>query len=177
MSEPFLGEIRLFAGSFAPRDWALCNGQLLSIQQNTALFAILGTTYGGDGKTTFALPNLQDRVPLNFGQGPGLAEYALGQSGGEESVTLMQSEMPAHGHQAMADSSGSGVNASPANAVWTGTPPRGGAIVYSSSAGSPVPMSPMALQPTGGSQPHNNQQPFLALTFIIALQGIFPVRS
>jgi microcystin-dependent protein len=174
MSSPFVAEIRIFPFNFAPTGWAMCNGQLLPISQNTALFSLLGTFYGGDGKSTFALPNLQGSAPIHQGQGPGLSDYVVGQSGGSETITLLQSELPAHAHQA-SGASGSGPT-SPANNTWgTGagrTPPP----TYVD--GSPnVSMSPMTVTITGGNLPHNNMQPYLTLNFCIALQGIFPPRG
>jgi microcystin-dependent protein len=174
MSDPFVAEIRIFPFNFAPTGWAFCNGQLMPISQNTALFSLLGTTYGGDGKSTFALPNLQGSAPLQPGQGPGLSLYDLGQTGGEETVTLLQTEMPVHAHQA-SGGSGSGPT-SPANNTWgTGagrTPPP----TYVD--GNPnVQMAPITVAIAGGSQPHNNMQPYLTLNFCIALQGIYPARS
>jgi microcystin-dependent protein len=175
MSNPFVAEIRIFAGNFAPKGWALCNGQLMPISQNTALFSLLGTTYGGDGKSNFALPNLQGSAPLQQGQGPGLSLRDLGEIGGEQTVTLLQSEMPAHVHTAMA--AGAGGLPSPAGNSWAsalkGRPPQYGP----SASATNVQMSPQGLSVTGGSLPHNNMPPFLGLTFIIALQGVFPPRS
>lgn len=174
MSDPYIGEIRLFGFNFAPQGWAQCNGQLLAISQNTALFAILGVTYGGDGRTTFGLPNLQGQAPLSFGQGPGLSSRVLGQSGGEPSVTLITSEIAQHTHPAAA-STNLGDQANPANSVWaTGAGSRGQNF-YASSAD--VAMSSQAIGPAGGSQPHNNLPPYLALNFCICLQGVFPPRS
>ncbi len=175
MSEPFVGEIRIFAGNFAPRGWALCNGQILSIAQNTALFSLLGTTYGGNGQTTFALPNLQDRSPLHRGQGPGLTPRSLGETSGTATVTLITSEMPAHTHQPQADAAGGG-QTSPASASW-GAGGRGRPAAYSSSANPGATLSPQALAMTGGAQPHNNRSPYLGVNFIIALQGIYPARN
>jgi microcystin-dependent protein len=173
MSDQFVAEIRIFPFNFAPTGWAICNGQLLPISQNTALFSLLGTTYGGDGKSTFALPNMQDNVPLFWGQGPGLSLYDEGEQGGAESVTLIQTEMPVHAHQA-SGASGNGPT-SPANNTWgTGagrTPPP----TYVD--GNPNAIMGNALAPSGGSLPHNNRQPYLTLNFCIALQGIFPPRS
>jgi len=176
MSEPFIGEIKMFAGNFAPRGYAFCNGQLLSIAQNTALFSLLGTTYGGNGQTTFALPDLRGRVPLHAGQGPGLSSYALGQQSGVESVSLLQTQIPAHTHSVNASSAGP----SPALASPTGN------VLAAAARGAPPIFSPAApnttmradmIAPTGGSQPHTNIQPILAINFIIALQGIFPSRN
>lgn len=173
MSSPFLAEIRIFGCNFAPTGWALCNGQLMAISQNTALFSLLGTYYGGDGKSTFALPNLQGSVPVQQGQGPGLSDYFLGQSAGEPDVTLIQTEMPAHSHPARADS-GSGPT-SPANNTWGSLPGRTPPPMYAN--GNPNVIMGNALSIAGGSLPHNNMQPYLALNFCIALQGIFPARS
>jgi microcystin-dependent protein len=175
MSNPFLAEIRIFCGNFAPKGWALCNGQLMPISQNTALFSLLGTTYGGDGKSNFALPNLQGCAPMQAGQGPGLSLRDLGETGGEQSVTLLQTEVPAHAHGIQASPSGGQV--SPANNTWGGGL-KGFPPAYSPSApASNVQMSPFALSIAGGNLPHNNMPPFLGLTFIIALQGVFPARS
>jgi microcystin-dependent protein len=175
VTDPFLAEIRMFAGSFAPRGWALCNGQLISISQNTALFSLLGTTYGGDGKVTFALPNLQGTAPMQQGQGPGLSDRWLGETGGEPSVTLLTAELPTHTHQARAVDA-SGDVTTPNNALWaSATFGRVGTNMYSSAAPSQM-MNPTSTGITGGSQPHNNMPPYLCVTFIIALQGIFPQR-
>ena len=173
MSSPFVAEIRIFAGNFAPKGWAQCNGQLMPISQNTALFSLLGTTYGGDGKSTFALPDLQGSAPIHQGQGPGLSDRLLGEAAGEQSVTLLTTEMPAHQHQVQAG--GSADQPSPANNSWgtigtSRTPPP----LYATTAN--VQMNPQALSVTGSSFPHNNMSPYLCLTFIIALQGVFPAR-
>jgi len=173
MADPFVAEIRIFAGNFAPIGWALCDGQLMPISQNTALFSLLGTTYGGDGKSNFALPDLQGCSPMSFGQGPGLSLRDLGESGGSQSVTLLQSEIPAHNHTMQAStSSGQG---SPASNAF-GSAVRGRPAAYSSAAPN-TSMSPLATAITGGNQPHNNMPPYLGLTFIIALQGVYPPRS
>jgi microcystin-dependent protein len=175
MSNPFVAEIRIFAGNFAPTGWALCNGQLMPISQNTALFSLLGTTYGGDGKSNFALPNLQGSAPLQAGQGPGLSLRDLGEVGGEQNVTLLQTEMPAHSHGVQA-AAGTGQPSAQNNAWASGA--KGFGNVYSPSvAASNVQMGPFATSITGGNLPHNNMMPFLCLTFIIALQGVFPPRS
>ena len=169
MAEPFLGEIMIFAGNFAPRGWAMCNGQILPIAQNTALFSILGTTYGGNGQTTFALPDLRGRAPVHFGQGPGLSSYSLGQSGGVESVALLQTQLPQHSHVA---------NASSADATSSkpdGTVPSSGGAYAAASDGTI--MSPGFITGGGGNQPHENVQPYLAVNFVIALEGIFPSRN
>jgi len=176
VTDPFLAEIRIFAGNFAPTGWALCNGQLMSISQNTALFSLLGTTYGGDGRVTFGLPNLQGSAPMQQGQGPGLSQRFLGEVGGEQYVTLLQSEMPQHTHTALAVVA-SGDSTDPTGKTWgqarTG---RAGDALYSVGQQPNLTMAPQSTNVTGGSQPHNNMQPYLTLTFIIALQGIFPQR-
>jgi microcystin-dependent protein len=176
MSDPFVAEIRIFTGTFAPSGWALCNGQLLSISQNTALFSLVGTYYGGDGRSTFGLPNLQGSAPLAAGQGPGLTPRNLADVGGEATVTLLNSQMPAHTHTAQASSAG-GVD-TPAGSVWgeskMGKTPLS---AYAATRINNVVMNPNALASAGGNQPHNNMPPYLCLTFIIALQGIFPPRS
>lgn len=180
MSEPFIGEIRLFGGNFAPRGWAFCNGQLLPVSQNTALFSVLGTTYGGDGRTTFALPDLQGRAPMHQGQGPGLTPRTIGEKDGASSVTLQSNQMPAHTHQAMAGS-GDADSQDPTNRVWAKTYQTGlgGRKQYKSaySTTAEEAMSPQALAAQGGNAAHNNMQPYLGLSFIIALQGVYPVRS
>jgi microcystin-dependent protein len=176
MSDQFVAEIRIFAGNFAPTGWALCNGQLLSISQNTALFSLLGTTYGGDGMSTFGLPNLQGSAPMQAGQGPGLSLRDLGEAGGEQTVTLISTEMPAHSHTAQCVSSNTSVSGTPTNAVSCAMQ-RGFGSAYAPSSANDVPMNPLATSISGGNLPHNNMPPYLALTFIIALQGIFPARS
>ena len=171
MADPFIAEIRIFAGNYSPRGWAFCNGQLLPIAQNTALFSLLGATYGGDSQSTFALPDLQGRAPMHPGQGPGLSPRSLGEQGGVESVTLLEQEMPQHTHPLR------GV-AAPANA----TSPGGGAIAQAGDGthlfgGAPgASMAPDTGGGTGGGLPHTNMQPFLTLNYIIALQGVYPQR-
>lgn len=175
--DPFLGEIQAVPYAFAPRGWALCDGQLLPISQNTALFSLLGTTYGGDGKSTFALPNLQGLSPIFYGQGPGLSPYVEGETGGEATVTLLQSEMPSHSHTvSVADQPGS--QNQPTGALL-GKARFGKAydLQYGVGDSNTTAMAPGALAPAGGSQPHNNMPPFLVVNFIIALQGIYPPRS
>lgn len=170
MADPFVAEIRIFPFTFAPKGWAFCDGQIMPISQNTALFSLLGTTYGGDGKSTFALPDLQGSVPMHPGQGQGLSLRDLGEMSGVETVTLLVSEMPAHAHQmraigAIAD------QPDPTNKIWGRTT----ANPYVNSQNGQ--MSPFALAMTGGSLPHNNMQPYLTLNFCIALQGVFPPRT
>jgi len=171
--DQFVGEIRLFAGNFAPKDWAFCNGQLLPISQNTALFSILGTMYGGDGKTTFALPNLQGTAPMGQGQGPGLTNRVQGSKVGTSTVTLLTNQIPAHTHTPNASTAIANLP-DPTNNVWGSELPSG-QKPYAATANTP--MNPLALSVTGGTQPHNNTQPYLALNFIIALYGIFPPRG
>jgi len=178
MSEPFLGEIRMFGGNFAPRGWAFCNGQLLSIAQNTALFSLLGTTYGGDGQTTFALPNLQGRFAMHWGNGPGLSPRTLGEMSGSESVTILTTQMPAHTHQVNARSDAANTDTA-TGAVWAKGVDGSSNPVSNYSSGIPpdTTMAPNAIAPAGGSQPTPVMNPFLCLSFIIALEGIFPSRS
>ena len=176
MSDPFVAEIRMFGFDFAPTGWAQCNGQLLPISQNTALFSLLGTTYGGDGKSTFALPDLQANAAMMPGQGQGLSLRDLGEIGGSESVTLLQSEIPFHTHTMMGFTQVPGDLFGPtaqSNAVLARS--NNGAVYNTNTAGA-VQMAPQALAPSGGSLPHNNMQPYLALNFCIAMQGIFPAR-
>ena len=175
MSNPFVAEIRIFTGGFAPKGWAQCDGQLMPISQNTALFSLLGTTYGGNGTSNFALPNLQGCAPMQAGQGPGLSLRDLGETGGEQTVTLLQTEMPAHSHSALADASGT--QGAPGNNVWASAGFGRPAAYTPSNAQTNVQMNPFALSIAGGNLPHNNMAPFLGLMFIIALQGVFPARS
>jgi microcystin-dependent protein len=170
MSDPFVAEIRMFAGNFAPVGWAMCNGQLLPISQNTALFSLLGTAYGGDGKSTFGLPNLQGNSPMHQGQGVGLSQRFIGEMSGSDSVTLIESEMPLHNHQAKGGVALANSN-SPVNNSWGGAPQ----LPYNNASDGF--MNPQALSISGGSLPHNNMMPYLVVTFIIALQGIFPPRG
>ena len=173
MSEPFLAEIKMFAGNFAPTGYALCNGQLLPISQNTALFSLVGTFYGGNGVSTFGLPNLQGRTPMNTGQGPGLSQRDIGELAGEENVALITAEMPAHTHGPQA---GAFDLATPTNAIWaSGAAGRTPPPMYQTASNTT--MNPQAVGPAGGSQPHNNLQPYLTITFIIAMAGIFPSRN
>ncbi len=174
MAEPFLGEIRLFAFNFAPVGWAFCSGQLLSISQNTALFALLGTFYGGNGVNTFALPDLQSRIAVGQGQGAGLSPYVIGQAGGSEGITLAESEMPSHTHLASGNQGG-GNSLVPTECVWSADA-AGGSAPYTNAAPN-VNMSPNAINAAGGNQPHENRQPYLAISYCIALHGIFPSRN
>lgn len=175
MSDPFIAEIRIFAGNFAPRGWAFCNGQLLPVSQNTALFSLIGTTYGGDGQSTTALPDLQGRAPMHPGQGPGLTSRRLGERGGVETETLTEAQMPGHGHDLRANGFPASFQVPAANRTLARS--SGGTAYQSNDASGLVPMSERMLDPAGGSQPHNNMQPYLAVTFIIALLGIYPSRS
>lgn len=174
MSEPFIAEVRIWGTNFAPRGWAFCDGQLLAIAQNTALFSLISTTYGGDGRTTMGLPNLQDKVPMHPGRGPGLTERRLGQMTGEQTTTLTEAQIPNHSHSATAcNTAGTtenpegqfiGFDRSGTDKVFTGT-------------NTPAPMASEALKSNGGSQAHSNLQPFLTLNFCIALLGTYPSRS
>jgi microcystin-dependent protein len=178
MADPFLGEIRVFAGNFAPNGWALCQGQLLAIAQNTALFSILGTTYGGDGVRTFALPDLRGRVVMGLGQGPGLSNYVEGEVGGAESVTLTTQQMPAHSHTVNATEAQSTTD--PKGAVPANTqPPTPGPApkAYGASPDGKTTMNSAMIGLTGGNQPVSVQQPYLVINYIIALLGIFPSRQ
>jgi microcystin-dependent protein len=174
MADPFVAEIRIFPFNFAPKGWAWCDGQLMPISQNTALFSLLGTTYGGDGKSTFALPNLEGSAPMHPGQGPGLSLHDLGETGGSETVTLLESEIPSHSH-ALNGLAAVGNRTTPvANTIARVT----GATPYLPPAGAALAgMAPQALAPAGGDQPHNNMQPYLTFYFNIALQGVFPPRT
>jgi microcystin-dependent protein len=176
MSDPFVAEIRIFAGNFAPTGWATCDGQILPISQNTALFSLLGTFYGGNGQSTFALPNLQDSVPIFWGQGGGLSDYSLGQQSGTDTVTLLTSEMPLHSHNMMASNEIGEDRTAVGEAFAQST---GGAWYLPITPGQMVDLSdnPPALTIAGSSFPHNNDQPYLTLTFIIAMQGVFPPRT
>ncbi|MFL6520929.1 MAG: phage tail protein [Chthoniobacterales bacterium] len=174
MADPFVAEIRIFPFGFAPKGWAFCDGQILPISQNTALFSLLGTTYGGDGKSTFALPNMQGNAPMHPGQGPGLSLHDLGETGGSQTVTLLESEIPSHSHSLNAVGGFNGTNNDPTNQV----PAKGdaGLLPYTPS-GQSLNMAFQAIAPAGGDQPHNNMMPYLTLSFCIALQGVFPPRG
>jgi len=182
--DEYLAIIKLFAGNFAPRTFAYCTGQILSISTNSALFSLLGTTYGGNGQTTFALPDLRGRVPLGaMGPGPGLSNYVLGQMSGTETVTLLTTEIPQHNHYFVA-SSAAGTTNTPTSTSVLGTPPNVGSgpnaapiNVYVEAGGPSVPLSPTAISPAGGSQPHANMQPYTALNYVITTEGVFPSRN
>ena len=170
--DPFVAEIRIFPFSFAPKGWAFCDGQILPLSQNTALFSLLGTTYGGDGKSNFALPNMQGNAPMHPGQGPGLSLHDLGETGGSETVSLLESEIPSHSHSFIA-SQADGISRLPAaNLVANMIGVNGYAV-----PGAVVQMNGQSIAPAGGDQPHNNLQPYLTLYFNIALQGVYPPRT
>ena len=174
MSDPFVGEIRIFPFNFAPTGWAFCAGQLMPISQNTALFSLLGTFYGGDGKSTFALPDMQGNVAIQSGQGQGLSDYFLGQQAGVDNVTLLVSEIPLHTHNLMA-SNEDGTQGSVTHNITIATS-VGGKLYTTTTNANVVTMNPQDLTPTGGGLPHNNMMPYLTLNYCIALQGIFPAR-
>ena len=176
MSEPFIAEIRIFAGNFAPRNWAFCDGQLLPVSQNTALFSLIGTTYGGDGRTTTALPDLQGKAPMHPGHGPGLTSRKLGEKLGAETVTLTEAQIPSHSHTARANSSAGNPGAGPNQNNSLGRS-RGGDIYQSDTAANLIDMATEAVSTTGGTQAHENMQPFLTMNYIIALEGLYPSRS
>jgi microcystin-dependent protein len=169
MSNPYIGEIRMFGGNYAPNGWAFCNGALLAIAENDALFALIGTTFGGDGQTTFALPDLRGRAPVHMGQG--LSNYVIGQAGGSEQVTLNANQIQAHTHAPLGQTA-AGSQTSPAGGVWAASTLN----QYSTNAPS-QPLNPAVVQTSGGSQPHDNMMPYLAINFIISLFGIFPSQS
>lgn len=177
MAQPYVGEIRMFAGNFAPAGWMFCSGQLLPISENETLFQLIGTTYGGDGQSTFALPQLQSRVPIHQGQGPGLSSYQLAEQGGTEEVTLTVNQLPIHTHAAgCSDVVGGGANANPANAIWH----ISDVLQYANTATSGPATGTMkntAISPTGGSQPHDNMLNFLCINYIISLFGLFPSQT
>jgi microcystin-dependent protein len=174
MADPFVAEIRIFPFNFAPKGWAFCDGQLLPLSQNTALFSLLGTTYGGNGKSTFALPDLQGRSPMHPGQGPGLSLHDLGETGGSETVTLLESEIPVHAH-IMRGSTDDAALQAPSPQRTFGRSGNGSA--YQLSNANLTQLAAEALAPAGGDQPHNNLMPYLTLNFCIALQGVFPPRG
>jgi microcystin-dependent protein len=172
MANPFIAEIRVFPFNFAPVGWAMCNGTLLPISQNTALFSLIGTYYGGNGVNNFALPDLQGSIPIGYGQSSGLSLYQIGQSGGSPTVTLLTTEMPLHTHSLLTDNNNGPDNNSPSNATLS-TPVN----MYTKALTPLVQMSSQAITPQGSNSPHNNLMPYLTLNFCIALQGIFPARS
>ena len=171
-AQPFIGQIMVFAGNFAPQGWAQCNGQLMPISQYDALFSLIGTTYGGDGQTTFALPDLRSRVPIHQGQGAGLSNYSLGENGGAEAVTLLTTQLPVHTHPAMGNSD-AGTNTDPTGGVWASSPTN----MYIAGASANTNMNPTSISGSGGGQPHDNMLPFVTLNFCIALEGIYPSQS
>ena len=173
--DPFVAEIRIFPFNFAPKGWAFCDGQILPISQNTALFSLLGTTYGGDGKSTFALPNVQGSVAMHPGQGPGLSQHFLGEEGGSETETLLTSEMPIHTHALGAQSGPAGSNAADSGATLARS--AGGSAYKVAPFGSVTQLAPQAMTVAGGSLPHNTMMPYLTLSYCIALQGVFPPRT
>jgi microcystin-dependent protein len=175
MSEQYLGEIRMFGFQFAPEGWAMCNGQTLAISQNTALFSLLGTTYGGNGTTTFQLPNLQSRVPIHQGQGTGLSPYVMGQIQGAENVALSIQQIPSHNHSLNCNTGGG--NAASPQSNFPAVESTGTSLDYNTAATSGATMNPTALSLVGGGQPHTNIQPYLCVNFCIAMQGIFPSRN
>jgi microcystin-dependent protein len=179
MADPFVAEIRILPTNFAPTGWAFCDGQILPISQNTALFSLLGTTYGGDGKSNFALPNLQGRAALHVGSspGPGLSLRDLGETGGADTVALIPTEMPAHSHPPVQCNADGGDQNAPGGNLWSLAGAVKGLEMYASAVGSARTMHPNAMGTAGNSQPHNNLPPYLTLNFCIALQGIFPPRS
>ena len=181
MADPFVAEIRIFPFNFAPKGWAFCDGQLLPLSQNTALFSLLGTMYGGDGKSNFALPNMQGNAPMFWGQGPGLSLHDEGEMSGTETVTLLESEIPSHSHS-FTISQGPATTPSPSGSLvakggWDDGTNAGVVATYIANVTPTTTMNPLAVGPTGGDQPHNNMMPYLTLNFCIALQGVFPPRG
>jgi len=176
MANPYVGEIRMVAFNFAPTGWALCNGQIMTISQNTALFSLLGTYYGGNGTSNFALPNMQASLPMAAGNGNGLSPRVIGESGGEPVVTLLTAQMPSHNHGVNCDNGGGTSNA-PAGALWANDGTGRGINIYANSAGTSQVMNNAALQLTGNNLPHNNMPPYLGINFIVALQGVYPSRG
>jgi microcystin-dependent protein len=177
MTEPYVGEIKLFAGSFAPAGWAMCQGQLMPISENDTLFNLIGTTYGGDGQQTFGLPDLQGRLPVHMGQGPGISQnYVIGEKGGVESVTLSLQQIPIHNHSMLATAANQQLG--PLNAYFANaTSSQSGVNTYSNAAAADTALVGTSLQPVGGSQPHDNMQPTLGISYIISLFGIFPTQN
>jgi microcystin-dependent protein len=177
MSNPFLAEIRIVAFNFAPRGWASCDGQVLAISQNTALFSLLGTNYGGNGTTTFALPNFEGSAPIHWGSGAGLSQYSVGETGGAENVTLLQSEMAAHQHNLQARPVIGNVFTADPTMAMAKPDPATNLAYQDNTTQNLVLLNPMAVSVAGSSLPHNNMQPYLCLFFIIALQGVYPARN
>jgi microcystin-dependent protein len=179
--DPFVAEIRIFPFNFPPKGWAFCDGQILPLSQNTALFSLLGTTYGGDGKSNFALPNLQGMTPIFYGQGPGLSLHDIGETGGSETVTLLSTEIPSHGHMVNATTSKGNSDQPNGNLLgegqWTVQGNNGPLEYYSAATNAPVQMDFNTIGPAGNGLPHNNMMPYLTLNFCIALQGVFPPRG
>jgi microcystin-dependent protein len=178
--DPFVAEIRIFPFNFAPKGWAFCDGQILPLSQNTALFSLLGTTYGGDGKSNFALPNMQGNAPMHPGQGPGLSLHDLGETGGSDTVSLLESEIPSHSHTLLSITAFNASDNVPLNNVLAKATAAGAPLnAYIPDSPSPpiVHMADQAIAPAGGDQPHNNMQPYLTLNFCIALQGVYPPRT
>jgi len=175
MADPFVAEIRIFPFNFAPKGWAFCDGQLLPISQNTALFSLLGTTYGGNGQSNFALPDMQGNAPMHPGQGPGLSLHDLGEMGGSDNVTLLESEIPAHNHSMMAQNQPAQLDAPGPDRTFSRS--SGGFAYKASPYNQIVQLSANMIGPAGGDQPHNNMMPYLTLNFCIALQGVFPPRT
>ena len=174
MADPFVAEIRIFPFNFPPKGWAFCDGQILPLSQNTALFSLLGTTYGGDGKSNFALPDMQGNAPMHPGQGPGLSLHNLGETGGSETVTLLESEIPSHAHSVGAQNNPLSALQTPGPTVTLSRPANGNLFDTNTTL---VQMSDQSLAPAGGDQPHNNMQPYLTLNFCIGLQGVYPPRT
>ncbi|ESY66754.1 tail fiber protein [Mesorhizobium sp. M0051] len=172
MADPFVAEIRIFPFNFAPKGWAWCDGQLLPLSQNTALFSLLGTTYGGNGKSNFALPDLQGRAPMHPGQGPGLSLHDLGETGGSETTTLLESEMPSHSHTMLGSEDDGSFKTPQGNFLAAGNQ-----MYLGSNPAVNAQLAPEALAPAGGDQPHNNLMPYLTFYFCIALEGVFPPRT
>jgi microcystin-dependent protein len=177
MSQPYVGEIKLFAGSFAPSGWAMCQGQLMPISENDTLFNLIGTIYGGDGQETFGLPDLQGRVPIHMGQGPGISQtYQIGEEGGVESVTLSTQQIPVHNHAVLVTQTGQQLG--PGGAYFaTATSSQAGVNAYNNTTAADTPLVNTSLQPVGGNQPHDNIQPTLCVSYIISLFGIFPSQN
>jgi microcystin-dependent protein len=175
MADPFVAEIRIFPFNFAPKGWAWCDGQILPLSQNTALFSLLGTTYGGDGKSNFALPDMQGNAPMHPGQGPGLSLHDLGETGGSETVSLLESEIPAHSHHFKATVENGTQGTLAPNITLASS--IAGSLYQSNTNSNLVTMSPQAISPAGGDQPHNNMMPYLTFYFNIALQGVYPPRT